>query len=59
MAKKARKPLIEKDFSQRIDGNVNVWERAMGKYGWTDWQIVKVLTQEKRKGKHHGSTSTS
>ena len=56
--KKSRKPLIEKDFSQRIDGNVNVWERSMGEFGWTDWQIVKVLTHEKGK-RNDGATSNS
>ena len=56
--KKSRKPLIEKDFSQRIDGNVNVWERSMGEFGWTDWQIVKVLTHEKGK-RNDGAASNS
>lgn len=51
--KKQRKPLIQKEFSQRIDGNVNVWERTMGKYDWTEWRVVKVLVKEK--GKYNGS----
>ena len=48
MSKKRKKlPIIkEREFSQRpYDGNVNVWERTMGKYGWTEWSIVKVLVR--------------
>lgn len=48
-SKRNKKPVVEREFTQRVDGNVNVWERTMGKYDWTEWSIVKVLCHERKK----------
>ena len=42
-SRRRRKPLIQKETSERADGNINLWARVMGKYGWNHWYIVAVI----------------